>query len=264
MADAEFQELTVNVGGADIHYLKGGSGRALLTLHGIEGNRGWLKYHAELARHFTVYAPTHPGFAGSERPPWLESFIDLARFYLWIIEALGLGKTTLLGHFIGGWMAAEIAVMSPQVVERLVLIDAAGIKPREGEITDIFLHGFEGTRKLSFHDLKQVPDYDLLFGRKSSPEERERQVINRETAIRYCWKPYMHDPALPHLLPRLRGIPALIVWGREDKIVPLECAGLYHKAIAGSRLEVITNCGHYPQFERRDDFIRVVSDFLSK
>jgi pimeloyl-ACP methyl ester carboxylesterase len=259
----EYERRTIKVGGAEIAYLKGGSGPALITLHSFEGNFGWLKYHAELARRFTVYAPTHPGFAGSQRPAWLDSFVDLARFYLWIVQALGLRKATLMGHFVGGWLAAEMAVMSPEIVERLVLSDAAGIRPQEGEITDIFLHGTEGTRKLCFEDARSVADYDILFGRKPSPEERENSIINREAAIRYCWKPYMHDPALPHLLERLRDIPTLILWGREDRIVPLECGELYHKAIAGSHLEPIRGCGHYPQFERPDDFLRALTEFLA-
>src|SRR5713101_5971044 len=198
---AEFEHKTVSVGGARIEYFIGGSGAPLLWLHGSEGNLGWLRLHDELARNFTVYVPTHPGFAGSERPLWLESFLDLSRFYLWILQELDLGKPILVGHAMGGWLAAEIAVMSPQIVARLVLVDAAGVKPRTGEILDIFLFGVEETRKLAFLDVKQVADYELLFGRKPTPEEREAQVINREEATRYCWKPYMHDPNLPNLLP---------------------------------------------------------------
>ena len=67
---------------------------------------------------------------------------------------------------------------------RVVLVSAAGVRPKNGEITDIFLHGSEGARKLSFFDLKQVVDYELLFGRKPDPQEREAHVINREAATR--------------------------------------------------------------------------------
>jgi len=264
MASGEHQELSVTVGGAKISYLKGGSGRPLVVLHSAEGNLGWLRCYDELARNFTVYVPTHPGFAGSERPGWLESFFDLSRFYLWILQELDLGKTILVGHAMGGWLAAEIAVMSPQIVERLVLVDAAGVKPRTGEILDIFLFGVEETRKLAFLDAKQVADYELLFGRRPTPEEREAQVINREEATRYCWKPYMHDPNLPNLLPRLRGVPTMIVWGREDKLVPLECGELYKKAINGSRLEVIDRCGHFPQLEKPTEFTKILTEFLTK
>src|SRR5271154_4155774 len=133
MATTEHHERTINVGGAAIHYLVGGSGEPIVALHGFDGNPGWLPVYNELAQRFTVYAPTHPGFAGSDRPPWLESFIDLAPFYIWILQELDLTRATLLGFSTGGWLAAEIAVLSPQIVERLILVDAMGIKPREGE-----------------------------------------------------------------------------------------------------------------------------------
>ena len=262
MATAEYHERSVYVGGASIHYIVGGSGQPIVVLHGFDGNSGWLPIYDELAQRFTVYAPTHPGFAGSDRPPWLESFTDLSRFYLWILQELDLGKVTLMGFSIGGWLASEIAVTSPHIVERLILVDAMGIKPRKDEIADIFLHGSEGTRRLSIFDSKQVPNYESLFGRKPSPEGREANVINREAAIRYCWKPYMHDPSLPFLLPRLRNLRALVVWGKEDRIVPLESAELYRRAIPGAELKLIEHCGHLPHLERPDEFLRIVDGFL--
>jgi pimeloyl-ACP methyl ester carboxylesterase len=264
MAASTFESKSVTVGDARIQYLVGGKGAPLVWLHGSEGNLGWLRMHDELARNFTVYVPTHPGFAGSDRPPWLESFLDLSRFYLWIMQELGITRATLAGHFIGGWLAAEIAVMSPQLAERLLLVDAAGVRPQEGEITDIFLHGSEGTRRLSFFDVKQVADYELLFGSKPTPEEREAHVINREATTRYCWKPYMHDPNLPPLLARLRDLPTLLVWGREDRVVPVEAGELYRRAIPGARLEIIDRCGHFSHLEKPVEFMRIASSFLAQ
>jgi pimeloyl-ACP methyl ester carboxylesterase len=154
--------------------------------------------------------------------------------------------------------------MSPQMVARMLLVDAAGVRPQKGEITDIFLYGSEGTRQLSFYDVKQVTDYDRLFGTKPTPEAREAHIINREAATRYCWKPYMHDPSLPPLLQRLRGLPTLIVWGRDDRVVPVECGELYRKAIAGSNLEIIERCGHFPHLEKPADFARATARFLTQ
>jgi pimeloyl-ACP methyl ester carboxylesterase len=155
-----------------------------------------------------------------------------------------------------------MAVMSPSTVAKLLLIDAAGVRPREGAITDIFLHGSDATRRLSFVDATRVADYDLLFGAKPGPDAREAHVINREATTRYCWKPYMHDPSLPPLLERVHDVPTLVVWGREDRIMPLECGELYRKGIPGARLEVIESCGHFPHLEKPTEFWRAAAPFL--
>ena len=262
MPNTDPQEHVVNVGGAEIRLLKGGQGKPLVIFHSVEGSLGWRAYHSALAHQCTVYAPSLPGFDRSQRPAWLETFADLSHFSLWLLQQLDLQKTSLLGYGIGGWLAAEMAVMCPQIVERLVLVDAAGIQPQQGEITDIFLHGADGTRQLAFFDPKQVAEYDALFGRKPTPEEREIRVQNQENAIRYCWKPYMYDRSLPHLLPRLR-VPTLVIWGQEDRIIPVECGELYRQAIPGARLEVLSQCGHYPHLEKTEQFVGIVQNFLS-
>ena len=263
MANLEPLKEFVEIAGAKIHLLKGGQGKPVVVLHSVEGNLGWLSYHRSLAQHFTVYAPTHAGFGLSQRPPWLETLSDLARFYLWLLQELDLEKVSLIGHFVGGWIAAEMAVMCPHIVDHLILVDAAGIQPQGGEITDIFLLGQEETRKLTYFDPQQVPEYQELFGRKLSGEEKEIQLQNQEMAIRLCWKPYMYNPSLPWLLPRL-GVPTLILWGREDRIVPLECGEQYQQAIPGSRLEIIDRCGHCPQLEKPDEFSQLILDFLTR
>ncbi len=262
MPNTDPQEQVVNVSGAEIHLLTGGHGKPLVIFHSVEGSLGWRAYHRALAQHCMVYAPSLPGFDRSQRPAWLETFVDLSRFSLWLLQQLDLQKTSLLGYGMGGWLASEIAVMCPQIVDRLVLVDAAGIQPQHGEITDIFLHGQEGMRQFAFFDPKQLPEYEALFGRKSSPEEREIRVQNQENAIRYCWKPYMYDRSLSHLLPRLK-IPTLIVWGQEDRIIPVECGELYRQAIPGARLEVLPQCGHYPHLEKTEQFVGIVQNFLS-
>jgi len=256
---AEARVESVEVAGARIELLRGGQGRPVVWLHSVEGNLGWLSHQQLLAEQASVYAPSHPGFGASARPPWLETVADLARFYLWFLQTLELERVSLIGHFLGGWLAAEMAVMCPHIVERLVLVDAAGIKPREGEIADIFLLGQEETRRRSL--LNASPEYQQLFPPEPTPAQQELQARNQEMAARLCWKPYMYDPSLPHLLPRLR-VPTLVVWGAEDAIVPLECGRLYQQAIPGARLETLAGCGHLPHIERPEAFAQLVGDFL--
>src|SRR4051812_15953481 len=100
----------------------------MLVLHGLEGPEGWLAFHEALAQDATVYAPTHPGFSGSQRPEWLESVQHMATFYGWFLQQAGLTQVDVVGcGGLGGWIAAEMAVQSPQQMRRLVLVDAAGI-----------------------------------------------------------------------------------------------------------------------------------------
>ena len=105
----EFTEEFVDVGGTKVHTLKGGTGEPLLILHGASGNTGWLRYVQALSEKFTVIYPSHPGFGKTPRPDWLESVPDLAAFYTWYLETLGLERVRTIGFSLGGWLAAEIA-----------------------------------------------------------------------------------------------------------------------------------------------------------
>ncbi len=262
MTTASVVEEFVEVGGAKIHLLRGGEGPPLLYLHSIEGNLGWLPWMDRVAESATVYAPTHPGFGASERPELLESVQDMARFYLWMIQELELEDVSLVGHFLGGWIAADMATMSPGVLRRLVLVDAAGVRPDAGEVADIFLLGEEETTRLAFYDAASVTAYADLFERELSPEEREMSVRGREMTTRLCWKPYMHERGLVWLLKRV-SVPTLIVWGTEDKIIPVDSGRRLHEAIPGSQLEVIPGCGHLPHVEKPDGFSRLLLAHLS-
>src|SRR5262249_7341167 len=177
---AGVQEVFVNVGGAQIRLLKGGSGAPLLVLHGTEGSLGWRRYTQALAEHFTVYLPSHPGFDGSQRPVWLNSLFDLACFYTWFQETQGLEDICVIGFALGGWLAAEMAATTRHAFSKMLLVDAAGIKPQVGEITDLFILSPAQIRDLTFYDASQVPEYDQLYGHDPNPAEREQAVPNRD------------------------------------------------------------------------------------
>src|SRR5262245_56789925 len=255
------QEQTVSVGGIDVHTWVGGEGPALLFLHGAGGSRGWRRWMEQVAQHYTVWAPTHPGFGASGDAEWMEGVDDLARFYLWFIDAAGLGRPHLLGKSLGGWTAAEMASMSPRSVDRLVLASAAGLKPETGEILDIFYYPLPQLRDMMVHDPKTVPEWEELFGRSPTAAEADLATRNREMAARLTWKPYMHNARLPHFLPRVTN-PTLIVWGREDRLVPVECGEHYRRGLPNSTLAVLERCGHLPPIEQPDIFARLVLDFL--
>ncbi|MCC7370484.1 MAG: alpha/beta fold hydrolase [Chloroflexi bacterium] len=255
------REQTISVGGINVHTLIGGSGPPLLALHGAGGPNGWRRWHAALAEQFTVYAPAHPGYGLSDSADWMASVEDLARFYLWFLDVAGLERVPVVGLSLGGWLAAEIAATNPRAFDRVVLVGAAGLKPEHGEITDIFYHPPEKLREMSYHDPAQVPEWDELFGQPPTPEQQDLAMRAREMSARLIWKPYAHNPRLPYFLPRVTN-QTLVVWGREDGIVPPICGEQYARHLPNATLRLIERCGHSPQIERPDAFVSLVRPFL--
>src|SRR5579863_1369250 len=218
-------ESFVEVAGGKVQMLKGGSGRPLLILHHDVGNPGWLPFYDELARDFTVYVPSHPGFGASERPEWMRTVRDMALVYQWLLADLKLDSIAAVGLGFGGWIAAEIAMMCPHGFSRMVLVNAMGMLPKRAEILDQFLINTIDYVRSGFHDLDKCAQ---LYQAEPTLDQLERWEINREMTSRIAYKPYMYDQTLPHLIRGVR-TPTLIVWGREDRIVPLECGELYRE-----------------------------------
>ncbi len=256
-----WSEQVVELAGTNVQLITGGTGAPLLVLHDELGHSGWLRVHEALARKHTLYMPSHPGFDKSERLDWIITVRDLAGWYLRALDELALGPLPVIGCAFGGWLAAEMAAMCPHHFSKLVLVAPPGIKPSVGEIFDMFLVTAQPYIEAGFLHPEQVPEYQELFGGELTPEERERREVAREQAARLTWRPYMHDPALPHLLERVT-LPTLIVWGREDAIVPVSAGELYRGAIRGSRLVVLDDCGHHPEIEQAERFVRLVGEFL--
>ena len=108
-------EELVEAAGSKLHIIKGGTGQPLLLLHDEMGHPGWLRYHAALAQHYTLYIPLHPGCGQSDRLDWMMNIRDLAFWYLDALDELGLSQVSVMGGSLGGWLAAEMAAMCPQI-----------------------------------------------------------------------------------------------------------------------------------------------------
>jgi pimeloyl-ACP methyl ester carboxylesterase len=239
----------VPVAGTVLHLLEGGTGRPCLVLHGIEGHEGWLAFHESLAEHASVLAPSHPGYGQTECPDWIESVAHQAVFYNWFLQEAGLEEVDLVGVGLGGWIAAQMAVMQPRPVRHLALVDAAGIRPKSGEILDIFVIPWRQVIERGFHDPQHAAEYQRIYGAAPIQDFGGPREAGRTMTMRMCFKPYMSDPALPAMLARLR-MPTLVVWGQQDAIVPLECGRLYQQAIPGATLDTIEQCGHLAHLEQ--------------
>ena len=259
-----FKEYTADAGNSQIQIRESGNGDPLLILHGELGFPGWMNYHQSLSDKYTVYAPSHSGYDSTPALDWIMHIRDMAGWYLEVLDDLNLENINLMGLSFGGWIAAEMAVMNPEKFRKLVLVSATGIKPEIGEIYDIFLNIATDYLEESFHNKDSVgPEYEIILPKDPTPERREAWEVGREQSCRLGWKPYMNDPALKHLLHRLKNLDTLLVWGKEDTIVPIDSARIYNESIPGSKIEVFENCGHRPEIEKSKEFTQKVLQFLS-
>ncbi|HKB26763.1 MAG TPA: alpha/beta hydrolase [Methylomirabilota bacterium] len=255
---------TVTVTGPALHVARAGTGAPLVVLHHDIGSPARLPFYDALARRFTVLVPSHPGYDGSERPDWMRSVRDVAVVYQGLLGARELtrepGRVSLVGLGFGGWIAAEMATMAPRAFRRLVLVGAMGIKPERGEIADQALLSYIDYVRRGFAD---QGEFDRLFGAEPPTATLEQWDLNREMTFRIAWKPYMYNPTLPHLLGGV-ATPALVVWGRDDRIVPLECGERYTKALPRARLEIVEGAGHFVAMEKPEELARLVTRFVTE
>jgi len=252
---------SIPLAGIALHVASAGTGRRVLVLPHDIGRPDRAPLEDALARTCSVLAPSHPGYDRSSRPDWMRSVRDVAVVYHWLLGERDLARDlTVVGLGFGGWIAAEMATMAPRAFKRLVLVGAMGIKPERGEIADQALLSYIDYVRRGFADQRA---FDRLFGAEPATSQLEQWDLNREMTFRIAWKPYMYNPTLPHLLGGVT-TPALIVWGRDDRIVPLECGERYQKALPRARLEIVEGAGHFVDMEQPDMLASLVTRFVAE
>ena len=259
---ASFTERRVQVAGAEMQIIEGGSGDPLLVLHDEMGQPGWLEFHEKLAQNYTVHAPSLPGFGVTNRLDWVMNMRDTATWMLWALEDLGLSNLRVVGFSVGAWLAAEMATQDPKVFSKMALAAPAGILPPSGEILDMFLIVSKEFITAGFHDPSTALGFQAVCPEEPSAEQIELWETAREEACRLTWRPYMHDRSLPHRLGRLKDLPTLIVWGQDDAVVPPSAGDVYNSSIAGSRLVTLENCGHRSDAEKPEELVSLLKDFF--
>jgi pimeloyl-ACP methyl ester carboxylesterase len=254
---ADFTETSLHVLGGKVELLKGGSGSPLIVFHHDIGNPGWLPYYDELAKKYTVYVPSHPGFGKSERPEWARNVRDIACIYHCLVRELGHDSTAAVGLGFGAWIAAEMATMCRHQFTHLVLVNATGIQPPSGEIMDQFLVSTLDYVRAGFSDQSKFVE---LYKERPDVEQLVQWEINREMTTRIAYKPYMFNQALPHLVKAV-AVPTLIVWGRDNRIVPYSCGERYQQLMPNAKLLVVDG-GHYLEVEKPYDLTRLTNSFI--
>lgn len=274
LREAGLEERFLTVDGLRIRYVRKGAGPSLILLHGLGSSiYSWSGVLDGLARQHDVVALDLPGFGSSDQPEEL-TFGRLPRAVLGLMDRLGLEKASLAGNSLGGAVAIVVAAERPERVDRLVLIDAAGFnlapEDRPGilrfvsAVPDILLERLPVRRWLTRAALRQV----FLDPAQVTDERVEEYVapMLRPGAARSLRSLLTSSSnELDHfeeLLARVRS-PTLILWGREDRWVPVADADKFGAAMPGSRTIVLKRCGHLPQEERPAETLALIQSFLA-
>jgi pimeloyl-ACP methyl ester carboxylesterase len=229
-----------------------------VILHHDIGTLDSLAFYDALAERHDVIVPHYPGWGRSPRLDWMRHPRDIAVICQGLKAELGLAATSLIGFGFGGWVAAEMASMAPREVDKLVLVGAMGIKPPDGYILDQAIISYIDYPHAFFHDRGA---FEALYGNVTT-DQLEAWDIAREMSFRIAWKPYMYSQQLPHLLGAVKS-PSLVVWGDDDKVVPISAAERFKAALPNSRLEIVKGAGHAVEMEKPADLANLVLPFLA-
>jgi pimeloyl-ACP methyl ester carboxylesterase len=252
----------VQAGPWRLHYLEAGTGPPIVLVHGLGSSAAleWGRLVGPLSRRYRVLAPDLPGFGESERPATADYSIrmqvDAVRAFM---ESVGVSRASVVGISMGGWIAARLAAGHPGMVERLVLVDAAGMKPDGPAIpAEVLLpRDEEGVRRLVAAVRHRAP---------VPPGFVARDILERRLAEEWVVRRALEsmrdgDDWLNGTLGRA-DMPVLVVWGRQDALIPVDYAEPLRSELKDARLEVLDGCGHVPVADCPEEFDRVLLAFL--
>lgn len=265
--------------GADrVSYVEFGAGSStVLLVHGLGGNWAvWLESIPSLAESHRVIAVDLPGFGASPLPGEPVSIAAYGRTLLRLIDHLGLDRVTVIGSSLGGWVSAELALGAPGRVERLILVDAAGIVPSPRErrrslaimemaaamapLAPRFRRALASRRRLRAMALRYTTAApgdlaaDLVFmALPPAPDPGFRPALK---ACKRSWSQTWCESL------RALRCPTLVIWGGRDSLLPVRHAQEWARLIPGSRLVLMPAAGHLPMLEQPVDFNRLVAEFL--
>jgi pimeloyl-ACP methyl ester carboxylesterase len=239
-----------------------GSGEPLLFLHGAGGLIGVDPFLDELGKNFKVIAPNFPGYGDTTGAELIDDVLDASMFYQQLMDDLGIASAHVVGHSMGGMLAAELAAVDSHRVKKLVLVCPAGFWREENPIPDFFSMDLGDLAANLFHD----PKSPLAQMFTAIPEDAERlaemyvERTKRLTqASKFLWP--LPDRGLKKRAWRIAA-PTLLLWGASDRLIPPEYAQEFTSRIKQARTQTIKEAGHMVMYEQPEAFVKAVNDFL--
>ena len=258
MSTVRVRDEAVGVGDGrlTLHVKVAGDGPPLLFFHPLPG-LAWSPLLDRLAGRFTVYAPEHPGTSPGDPQAIREvqSFWELLLVYEELIGALGLERPTALGQSFGGMVAADLAASFPRLFSRLVLVAPLGLWRDDAPIPLV---------EMVSGPPEKMPDYLYAHSGPALPDDPAavaQSTWNLGCTTKFAWP--IADHGLRRRLHRIR-VPALVLWGRQDALVPVVYAEDFGRGIAGSQVAVLDDCGHVVQADQPDLTWAAIGAFLDE
>lgn len=255
------QLITVPTPRVPVRVHQGGQGPDLLYLHGAGGlGDAEQPFLTQLARRFRVHAPLLPGYGDSEECPELRDMLDITLHGWDVVEALGLSAPILVGHSMGGMIAAEMAAVAPNDVARLGLIAPAGLWLDDHPLPDIFATLPYEMPALMFHDPEagaRLMTAGLDF---SDPKFLQHYLVQNARQLGMAGRILFPIPDRG-LATRLYRIKArtLLIWGESDRLIPPLYAQEFARAIKGAEVAMILEAGHAITIEKPEGVVEALS-----
>jgi len=252
----------VTIAGVELEFWDSGTGTPILFLHGGDGIEGVEEFVDHLGGQYRVITPSHPGFGGSSLPDHYSDVSDLGFFYLDLIDHLKLRDIIVVGASFGAWIAADMATKNTSRIKGLVLAGAVGAK-------------FSDRRTREIRDLFSMPRQDVDQWLVSTPERQQidrtewaeetlvRAARNHESFALFAWSPTLYDPKLKHRLHRI-DVPTQVIWGEQDRVVPVEYGRRIAEGIAQAQFEVTPGAGHYVHRDDPKRFAASIDAFAAR
>ncbi len=262
------QEKNVTIFGAKIRYLEAGDAEkpTVILLHGLGAQaESWQFNIPALAANYHVIAPDQVGFGKSDKPFLKYRVGTYADFLDKFMSELKIEKAHLVGNSMGGWVAGLMAVKYPNRVEKIVLADAAGLAPKIVDFDQIYQLN-NSTRDEIRANLKLIFATPAFQNNEALVDQfmTQRVIANDGYTINSLIESIKRNEDF--LDARLGEIkkPTLIIWGKQDGLIPVGDAERFNKGIADSELVIFDGAGHIPQVEKAADFNKKVLEFLGK
>lgn len=251
--------MLIKIQDMDINYIVEGEGRPLVILHGWGANIDTIRPIINILNNrYKVYALDLPGFGSSSEPKEAIDSFQYAEIVREFLKEMNIKKASFIGHSFGGKLSIILSSKYPDLVDKVVLIDSAGLIPKRGLKYYIKVYSFKSLKFIYRHlffwmkNEKRMEGFYKKFG---SDDYKDSSGVMRKILVTVVNE---------NLRPILKDVKAstLLIWGDQDEATPLYMAHIMESEIKDSGLVIFEGAGHYSYLDQYNRFTAVINSFL--